>query len=98
AYIAYASTPLTRRERVMGHKRLIFSRYNDKQREFLDFVLDHYMNQGVSELHPDKLSQLIELKYRSMADAVKELDSIRDIRQLFIGFQRYLYEKEDAVG
>ncbi|MCT7968930.1 DEAD/DEAH box helicase family protein, partial [Laspinema sp. D1] len=98
AYIAYASTPLTRRERVMGHKRLIFLGYNDKQQEFLEFVLDQYIKEGVNELNPDKLPQLIELKYRSMADAVKELDSIRDIRQLFIGFQRYLYEKEDAIG
>ncbi|MCT7984508.1 DEAD/DEAH box helicase family protein [Laspinema sp. A4] len=99
AYIAYASTPITRRERVMKRQRRIFSQYNDKQQEFLDFVLDHYMNEGVNELHPDKLSHLIELKYGTIRDGVKELVlPAPDIRQMFIGFQRYLYEKEDAIG
>ncbi|MBD2546523.1 DEAD/DEAH box helicase family protein [Planktothricoides sp. FACHB-1370] len=97
AYIAYASTPMTRRERVMAHKRLIFSKYNDKQQQFLDFILDQYMKEGINELNPDKLPQLIELKYRAIHDAVKELGRVADIRQMFIGFQRYLYE-DDAVA
>ncbi|AMW28956.1 EcoAI/FtnUII family type I restriction enzme subunit R [Arthrospira platensis] len=92
AYIAYASTPITRKERVMARKRRILSHYNDKQQEFLNFVLDHYMNEGVNELNPDKLPQLIELKYRSMADAVAQLGKVPLIRQVFIGFQRYLYD------
>jgi type I restriction enzyme R subunit len=97
AYIAYASTPMTRRERVIAKKRRIFSKYNDKQQEFLDFILDQYMKEGINELNPSKLPQLIELKYRAIHDAVKELGRVADIRQMFIGFQRYLYE-DDAVA
>jgi type I restriction enzyme, R subunit len=97
AYIAYASTPITRRERVMANKRRIFSKYNDKQQEFLYFILDQYMKEGINELNPSKLPQLIELKYRAIHDAVKELGRVADIRQMFIGFQRYLYE-DDAVA
>ena len=94
AYIAYASTPLTRRERVMANKRRIFSNYNDKQQEFLDFILEQYIKEGVNELNPDKLPQLIELKYRAIYDAIQELGRVADIRQMFINFQRYLYQKD----
>jgi len=50
AYIAYASPPISHRERVLAHKSLIFSRYTGKQQEFLDFVLDQYIKTGVGEL------------------------------------------------
>ena len=62
-YIAYASAPMSRRERVFAHKSLIFSRYIGKQQEFLDFVLEQYIKAGVGELDRAKLPQLLELKY-----------------------------------
>lgn len=96
AYVAYASTPITRRERVMAHKRQIFSRYTDKQQEFLDFVLDQYIKEGVNELNQSKLPQLLELKYRSIRDAAAQLGKVSDIRQVFIGFQRYLYHDSET--
>jgi len=97
AYIAYASPPISRRERVMAHKSLIFSRYIGKQQEFLDFVLDQYIKEGVRELDQDKLPQLLELKYHDLRDAVVELGSVSDIRRVFIGFQEYLYSQEGAA-
>jgi type I restriction enzyme R subunit len=97
AYIAYASPPISRRERVMAHKALIFSRYFGKQQEFLDFVLDQYIKEGVRELDQDKLPQLLELKYHDLRDAVVELGSVSDIRRVFIGFQEYLYSQEGAA-
>ena len=39
-YIAYATEPISRTDRVMTFKPLIFSRYFGKQQEFLNFVLD----------------------------------------------------------
>jgi len=39
-------------------------------------------------------SDLIELKYHAVSDAVAELGSVADIRRLFIGFQGYLYAEE----
>ncbi len=97
AYIAYASPPISRRERVLAHKSLIFSRYIGKQQEFLDFVLDQYIKEGVRELDQDKLPQLLELKYHDLRDAVVELGSVSDIRRVFIGFQEYLYSQEGAA-
>lgn len=96
-YIAYATKPISRRERVIAHKALIFSRYFGKQQEFLDFVLDQYTKEGVGELDQDKLPQLLELKYHDLRDAVADLGSVNDIRTVFIGFQEYLYSQEGAA-
>jgi type I restriction enzyme R subunit len=91
AYIAFASAPVTREERVNSHKGRIFERYGDKQQQFLSFVLDHYVAQGVEELDQEKLPDLLTLKYQSLGDAVAALGSVADIRDVFIGFQEHLY-------
>jgi type I restriction enzyme, R subunit len=93
AYVAYALAPITREERVKSHRTLILADYNDRQQEFLSFILDHYIQQGVEELDEEKLPRLIELKYHAVADAVSELGKISVIRDMFIGFQEHLYEK-----
>lgn len=94
AYIAYASPPISRRERVLAHKSLIFSRYIGKQQEFIDFVLEQYIKAGVGELDRTKLPQLLELKYHTVRDAVAELGSVANISEVFIGFQQYLYSQD----
>ncbi len=90
-YIAYATKPLTRKERVIKHKDLIFSKYTGKQQEFLDFVLDQYIQEGVGELDRKKLPQLLNLKYHSTNDAIKILGNIQTINKIFTNFQADLY-------
>ncbi len=91
AYIAFNMAPVTRAERVDSHRDAIFHGHDYKQQEFLRFVLGHYVARGVRELDTDKLPQLIELKYHSMGDAVRELGPAGGIREVFVGFQRHLY-------
>ncbi|MDZ7789191.1 MAG: type I restriction-modification enzyme R subunit C-terminal domain-containing protein [Xanthomonadales bacterium] len=91
AYIAWARPPITRAERVESHRPFLFEDIDYAQKEFLEFVLDHYVERGVTELDPDKLPHLIDLKYHSVNDAVRELGSVRSIRQVFIDFQKRLY-------
>jgi type I restriction enzyme R subunit len=93
AYIAYALPPITREARVAAHREHIFSGHDFKQQEFLRFVLDHYIKQGVSELAQEKLPQLLELKYNSISDAAVELGNVADIRNIFTGFQHHLYTR-----
>ena len=97
AYIAYASPPISRRERVLAHKALIFSRYMGKQQEFLEFVLEQYIQEGIGELDRSKLPKLLELKYHAVRDAVTQLGSVATISEVFIGFQQYLYSQEIAA-
>lgn len=96
-YIAYAAKPVSRRERVIAHKALIFSRYLGKQQEFLDFVLEQYIKEGVGELDRSKLRKLLDLKYYTVSDALAELGSVATINEVFIGFQQYLYSQDIAA-
>lgn len=91
AYIAFTLAPVSRAERVKTRKERIFSRYSSREQEFLDFVLEHYVAVGVSELDQDKLPSLLNLKYHSIPDAVEKLGSAAGIREVFVGFQGYLY-------
>lgn len=91
AYIAFASSPISRKERVETHRASIFSNYDEKQQEFIDFVLSQYVHEGVGELALEKLTGLLDLKYHSINDAVDVLGSPAEIRDVFVGFQKYLY-------
>jgi len=93
AYVAYALPPVTRAERADQARVYINSNFNAKQQAFLDFVLAHYVNEGVKELEPAQLRPLLRLKYNnSIADAVADLGGKpEEIGQVFAGFQKYLY-------
>jgi len=60
---------------------------------FLKYLhdLEQYVRDGVSELDDAKLPNLIELKYNALANAKRELGSVKSIRDTFIGFQEFLY-------
>ncbi len=98
AYVAYASAPLTRTQRAESARPIIGSRYNYAQQVFLEFVLSHYVGQGVHELDQDKLTQLLRIKYHnSIADAVADLGQPDEISRVFVGFQQYLYQGQAAA-
>jgi type I restriction enzyme, R subunit len=93
AYVAFATQPVTRTERAAharDHAQLV---YADPQRAFIDFVLAQYTKEGVGELDGDKLAPLLKLRYKNaIADAAVDLGNPAQIRDLFVGFQLYLYE------
>ena len=90
ANVAYALPPLTRDERAERAKIIVSGRFGNKQRVFLDFVLQHYVRVGVCELDQSNLVPLLRLKYHnSISDAKADLGS--DIGKVFSGFQKYLY-------
>jgi type I restriction enzyme R subunit len=92
AFVAFALDPETRTQRADKARAEAHQHFNDKQQAFVDFVLAQYVKQGVDELDAEKLSPLLKLKYNNaLADAVKDLGSPEQIRQVFVGFQRYLY-------
>jgi type I restriction enzyme R subunit len=71
----------------------ISAHFNSKQQIFLEFVLDHYVGVGVDELDQEKLTPLLRLKYlNSLSDAVADLGRPEEISQVFVGFQKYLYQ------
>src|SRR5208337_1810560 len=62
AYVAYALPTLTREERAANARVGISTHFNSKQQVFLDFVLSHYVKEGVQELDQEKLTPLLRLK------------------------------------
>jgi type I restriction enzyme R subunit len=93
--IAYSKQPISRIERVTKAEDKIHSNLNDRQKEFIDFVLERYALGGVEELDMDRLSDLITLKYRTVSDGQKALGDIDGIKNMFIGFQKHLYQQNN---
>ena len=92
AYVAFESTPISREVRASGARAEIGSHFDRKQKEFLDFVLSQYVKVGVEELDQEKLSPLLKLKYNNaLPDAVADLGPPEQIKETFVGFQKYLY-------
>jgi type I restriction enzyme R subunit len=91
AYVAFAAEPVTRAERAAAAHSAVAAEFTDKQQAFVDFVLAQYVKQGVDELDAEKLSPLLQLKYRALNDAFAELGKPDQVRKVFVGFQRHLY-------
>ena len=93
AFVAYAAETHTRKERVRNAKPGIASEFsNYRQQAFINFILEKYIEDGVSELSTDKMRSLLELKYNTISDAAVELGSPKVIRETFVGFQKHLYQ------
>ena len=84
--------PITREARVAAAQANIFAFLNTQQKEFIDFVLSKYIETGVEELDQGKLATLLNIKYHSLEDAKEVLGAVADISNLFIEFQKHLYE------
>lgn len=95
-YVAYASTPISRQDRVNAAKDNIYAMLTEAQREFVSFVLHKYVAGGVDELDDSKLSGMIMAKYHSIDDAEKKLGDVSEVRKTFIDFQQHLYLQKTA--
>ncbi|MEI8228972.1 MAG: DEAD/DEAH box helicase family protein [Planctomycetota bacterium] len=97
AYISFAAPKKTREKRATSARRRVSVQFTDRTRDFIDFVLDHYVTEGVEELDPQNLPDLLQLKYGGVNDALKEIGTGADnVRLAFIGFQKFLYEESVA--
>jgi type I restriction enzyme R subunit len=95
AHVAYATPPVTRQYRADSARSQVNANthFTAKQRQFLDFVLGHYVAVGVGELDIEKLKPLLDIRYhQSMADAKADLGHPVEIHSIFAGFQKYLYQ------
>lgn len=88
--------PITRSERVLAAQPNILNLLNDKQKEFINFVLNKYVEAGIDELDQDNLPVLLENKYQSLPDAGAALGDLMLVKDLFFEFQKYLYEERVA--
>lgn len=87
---------MTREARAKAAEATIFALLNDKQKEFISFVLSKYIETGVDELDQEKLPILLTNKYHSLEDAKEILGDVSNISRLFVEFQEHLYRQEVA--
>jgi len=97
AYISFLTQPITRKQRVELARTKIFQDLDERQKEFLEFVLIKYEDKGVEELDEEKLPILLNLKYHAIADAEKVLGGVEKIRSTFFDFQKILYAKANLI-
>lgn len=87
---------MTREARAKAAEATIFALLNDKQKEFIMFVLSKYIETGVEELDQEKLPILLTNKYQSLEDAKDILGDVSNISRLFVEFQEHLYKQKAA--
>lgn len=92
-YIAFSNPAISRKERVDLAEDNIYNFINKDQVDFIRFVLNNYIQEGIDELDVSNLSTIINAKYGSINEAQKELGSSSEIKEAFTGFQKYLYQK-----
>jgi len=95
-YISYARKPITRAERVATAQSNIYTFLNEKQRDFISFILRNYVQDGVDELDISKLSATLTSKYGSVYEGQKVLGEVNEIKRVFVDFQQHLYIQKVA--
>jgi len=96
-YVSFLTPTVSRVERVDQSKEKMFEGLNDKQQEFLEFVLAKYEEKGAEELDEEKLPVLLNLKYHAIANAEQSLGSVDSIRSIFFAFQKNLYARAEKA-
>lgn len=89
-YVAYNTTPIERKERaerIRGYEASLPS----AQKEFVEYLMNAYIQSGVDELGKDKLKTLLALKFGSVPEGINALGGVPSARQTFKDFQQKLY-------
>jgi len=95
-YVSYATKPITRAERVSNAQGNIYTFLNERQRDFIAFILRNYVQDGVEELDIAKLSSSLTSKYGSVYEGQRQLGNVDDIKRVFVEFQQHLYSVKVA--
>jgi type I restriction enzyme R subunit len=93
-YISFNIKPIARIDRVEKTSENILNELSVKEKEFVEFVLEKYIDAGFGELDEEKIPTLLQLKYGGLFEAKKELGESENIRKLFFNFQKDLYALE----
>lgn len=95
-FVSYARKPISRSERVSQAQSNIYTFLNERQRDFIGFVLRNYVQEGVEELDIGKLSATLTSKYGSVYEGQKQLGDVDEIKRVFVDFQQHLYNVKVA--
>ncbi|MBR5038771.1 MAG: DEAD/DEAH box helicase family protein [Prevotella sp.] len=89
-YIAYATTPIERKERakrLKGYKEQL----PDSQKQFVEYLINAYIQSGIEELRMDKLKTLLALKFGSITEGIDAMGGVEPSLKTFKDAQHHLY-------
>ena len=89
-YISFNIEPIQRTERVKKVDAFCAT-LSDKERDFVNYIINLYIKEGIEELGTDKLPAIIAMKYGSIPDGMKVLGGVDVAKKAFLNFQRNLY-------
>lgn len=90
-YLAYNKNPISKRQRVKLAKDNIYTDLNNKEKEFVDFLLEQYCLYGIDELNNDKITNLLEIKYKTIEDSKYILSSNKVAKDIIKKVKYNLY-------
>jgi type I restriction enzyme R subunit len=74
AFVRFAVPMKSRQERANLAKKLYPKSITTQQKNFLDFILNHYVKEDFTDLYLDQLADLIRLQYKnSLSDGIEAL-------------------------
>jgi type I restriction enzyme R subunit len=92
AYVSFNTPRKTRSERAVTARRRVAVQFSERARDFIEFVLEQYVSEGVEELRPDRLAPLLELRYGNVNEGLDEIGLSPDqAGEAFRSFQKHLY-------
>ena len=65
----------------------IYNLLNNKQREFVGYVLRKYIDVGVDDLDINNLSTLLAARYENLDTVTEELGEVAGVQEIFISIQ-----------
>lgn len=92
-FVKYALKPVSREVRARKSRSIMETGIEKSQLEFVDFLVNQYIQSGVEELEESKLQTLLEIKYSDVFEGIKTLGNgeVSKVRNLFLNFQKNLY-------
>lgn len=93
AHLSFNLDIKTRSERVLAveNSKFIEKYHNEKAKEFIEFILDRYIKDGVKELDEKNLSVLVKLSGNDLKNLRSSFGEF-DIRDEYFGLQKEIYK------
>jgi type I restriction enzyme R subunit len=94
AYVSFLTPLTTRKDRIENAKHSLYRGLDEQEIEFVDFILSKFETRGSDELDLEKLPTLLNIKYRTISDAIDALGGNAErIKDKFFETQEILFAK-----
>ena len=94
AFLAYKTTPMERARRVELVRQDYAATLNQKQQQFCDLIMTHYIRRGFKELAMENLKDFIRIQFGTPFNATQELGwTPNEINTAYLEVQRRLYQR-----